>query len=294
MAKRRMIAREIAKSKKIAALKSDTARFIYVALLPYTDCQGVVSADPINLATGILSMFPYSAKQIAEALDDLSEKVLVNLYEHPDNGLLMQYERFRDFNTPDKKETPEYPLPENEESVSKTAFNYFREVSEKVLGKVSAEVELEVELEVEVKGEVEGEKNRPLQISAEERADAIIRSGNNPEHQKNRVRQKIRRLNHDFAKRHEADLINWIHHSDERIEAFWEASKPAHWQNTDRAKKARRFNFLDLLNGEFLPPDEQKALDLQSKKSSGADSSKSWTAADMLAHGSLEGNWGNN
>lgn len=147
-----MLARELAKSKKIAALKTDRSRFIYTVLLPYTDKGGVAAVDPVALASETLRALPYTAMEIAESLDELAGVGLVKLYKHPDFGLLMQYERFEEFNTPDGKERAEYPLPEEEGSVSQTALAAFAETSAKILGKFSPEVEVEVELEVEEEG----------------------------------------------------------------------------------------------------------------------------------------------
>ena len=113
MAQRRFISRRLTESDKIGKLRGDDrARFIYVALLPYTDKGGRLNANPVLLKTSCLEAFEYSAEQVADALDALASVGLIRLYRTPQHELVAQYEKFMDFNTPHPKES-ESDLPES-------------------------------------------------------------------------------------------------------------------------------------------------------------------------------------
>lgn len=73
------------------------------------------------------------------------------------------------------------------------------------------------------------------------------------------VQAALMRLCADFARQYGDQAENWTHHSDAQLGALWEASHPRHWQGGERAGKRRSWNFLDLLNGEILPPSPARA-----------------------------------
>ena len=105
MAQRRFISRRLTESDKIGKLQGDDrARFLYVALLPYTDREGRINANPLMLKASTLEGFEYSAQEIAAALDALAGVGLIDLFETPRHRLVMQYTKFDEFNKPHDKE----------------------------------------------------------------------------------------------------------------------------------------------------------------------------------------------
>jgi hypothetical protein len=54
MADGRMLKRRITKSKKLAALKTDKARLLWFYLLPFTDVEGRMEADPEDIRDEII------------------------------------------------------------------------------------------------------------------------------------------------------------------------------------------------------------------------------------------------
>lgn len=119
MAQRRMISRRITESDKILALKgNDRARFIYAALLPYTDKAGRVNVNPKGLAGTIFEGFEWTTDEITEALQALARVGLITLYAGRKHTLLAEYTNFEEFNKPHPKEAEsELPGP-NDESMA--------------------------------------------------------------------------------------------------------------------------------------------------------------------------------
>jgi hypothetical protein len=54
MAEGRMLKRRITLSKKMAALKTDKARLLWFYMLPFTDVEGRINADPEDIRDEIL------------------------------------------------------------------------------------------------------------------------------------------------------------------------------------------------------------------------------------------------
>lgn len=132
MAQRRFVSRRLTESDKIGTLRgNDRARFIYVALLPYTDREGRLNANPLMLKSSALEGFEYTAEDIAAALDALAESGLIELYSAPRHKLVMQYTKFTDFNKPHDKE-PASDLPSK--GGSTTAREALRNAIRDVLG----------------------------------------------------------------------------------------------------------------------------------------------------------------
>lgn len=115
MAQWRPLHRRITQSEKILALgDNDTARWIYCALLPYTDREGRINANPMGLAGTILEGFPYTPEQIETALAALAEVGLIVLYQTARHQLLAQFTNF-ELSKPHAKE-PQSELPGPEDS----------------------------------------------------------------------------------------------------------------------------------------------------------------------------------
>lgn len=127
MAQSRLISRRLTESDKIARLHgNDMARFIYCALLPYTDRAGRVQANGHGLNATVFEGFGYRAEDIDSALLSLARVGLIVLYSTPRYRQLLEYVRFRDFNTPHPKEPEsELPGPNDEGSAVLDAEDYF-------------------------------------------------------------------------------------------------------------------------------------------------------------------------
>ena len=96
MAEGRMLKKIISTSKKLANLKSDSARLLYTWLLPHLDVEGRFSADP-NIVKGyVVPRLKMSTKKIAEYLDDMVINGLIILYEKNSDKYL-QLNKFKDF-----------------------------------------------------------------------------------------------------------------------------------------------------------------------------------------------------
>jgi hypothetical protein len=136
MAQRRMVSRRATQSDKMLALgRNDTARWFWSALLAYTDRDGRLNASPITLKSGIFEGYPYTPAEIAAALDALADVGLVKLYRTKRHDLVLQYERFSDFNTPHKSEPKsDFPSPTASGSSPRTAADALRETAENLLG----------------------------------------------------------------------------------------------------------------------------------------------------------------
>ena len=106
MAQRRMVSKRLTQSAKISVdlQGHDLARFLYVALLPHTDREGRVNANPYGLEGTIFEAFEYTAQEIAQALQILADVGLLTLYQSKTHKLIAQYVKFTDFNTPHKRE----------------------------------------------------------------------------------------------------------------------------------------------------------------------------------------------
>jgi len=90
MADGRMLSKRVTRSNKVAGLSSDTARMIYSWLIPYTDVEGRMEADPRLLKADIAPLLDHvTAKVINSVLQELHNIGLVILYSSKDG--LKQY-----------------------------------------------------------------------------------------------------------------------------------------------------------------------------------------------------------
>ena len=87
MAEGRMLSNRVARSSKVAALSSDTARMIYSWLIPYTDVEGRMEADPRLLKADTAPLLEHvTVAVINNVLLELHEIGLIVLYSS-DDGL---------------------------------------------------------------------------------------------------------------------------------------------------------------------------------------------------------------
>jgi len=98
-----MLKKRISFSKKLGALKSDSARLLYTWLLPHLDVEGRYSADPDILKGHIFpkvkSMTP---ARITKLLNQLNEANLITLYTI-DDELYLQLKQFHKYQKIDKE-----------------------------------------------------------------------------------------------------------------------------------------------------------------------------------------------
>lgn len=119
MAQGRMLKRKITRSKKMAKLKTDKARLLWFYMLPYTDVDGRVEADPEDIKDEILrkQRKGFTINRIKECLQDLHKVGLIVLYD-TNNKKYLQYTRFANEQNlrRDKEAESEIPAPRPEQS----------------------------------------------------------------------------------------------------------------------------------------------------------------------------------
>lgn len=82
MAEGRMLKKEISNSKRFSALKTDTARMLYVMLIPWTDIDGRFHADPYIFKGNVCPRLKHITPEIVEeCLKDMAENTMILLYE---------------------------------------------------------------------------------------------------------------------------------------------------------------------------------------------------------------------
>lgn len=99
----RMLKKRISESKKLGALKSDSARLLYTWLLPHLDVEGLFSADP-DIIKGYI--FPkvksMTQTKIGKLIYELAEVGLIIIYA--ENGeQFLKLEKFHEFQKIDPK-----------------------------------------------------------------------------------------------------------------------------------------------------------------------------------------------
>jgi hypothetical protein len=114
MADGRILKRKITKSKKLAALKSDKARLLWFYMLPFTDVEGRLEADPEDLRDEIIrkQRKGFTLQAIENCLQDLHRVGLITLYETDDKRYL-EYGNFHGEQNlrRDKEAKSEIPAP---------------------------------------------------------------------------------------------------------------------------------------------------------------------------------------
>ena len=105
MAQWRPLHRRITKSDKVLALAHDHfALWLYTALLPYTDREGRLNANPAGLAATIFEGYGYDSDEIERALHALAGVGLIVLYRNGRYQHLVEYTKFKDMCKPDSRE----------------------------------------------------------------------------------------------------------------------------------------------------------------------------------------------
>lgn len=104
--------RAIGYSKKISDL-SDVAFRIWVHLLPWTDCEGRFSADPIVIKAQCLVRYTYRLEQVQEAITELASVGLLHLYDTGGSDRFLVLHDHGDYNPPGrlKNQRTDWPFP---------------------------------------------------------------------------------------------------------------------------------------------------------------------------------------
>lgn len=119
MAEGRMLKKIISKSRRLAELKSDSARLLYTWLLAHLDIEGRFSADPYVIK-GIV--FPriksITPAKISNWLNDIERKGLIIVYQ-VDSDIYLQYRKFKEYQSlrPDREPKSKIPSPQGEQHV---------------------------------------------------------------------------------------------------------------------------------------------------------------------------------
>lgn len=111
----RRLYRNVSESKKLPKLNSDSPRLLWTWMIPFTDCEGRVIADPVFIKNRILPRFEdWTVVKIKKCLKDLDEIKMIQLYEI-DGEMFAQFEQpnFEDFQKPrrDKEASSRIPAP---------------------------------------------------------------------------------------------------------------------------------------------------------------------------------------
>lgn len=107
MAQWRPLYRRLTESEKVLALAQRGDHFalwLYTALLPHTDREGRLNANPAGLAGTIFEGYDYQPAEIERAIHQLADVGLVILYRNGRNQHLVQYTKFQDMCKPDSRE----------------------------------------------------------------------------------------------------------------------------------------------------------------------------------------------
>jgi hypothetical protein len=120
MAQWRPLHKRITSSDKAYQLADEPgALWLYCALLPHTDKEGRVNANPHHILGGILEGWPYSPETIEGWLRGLARVGLIKLYANGRRSHIAEYTKHREMAKPDKRE-PESELPGPDDPGSET------------------------------------------------------------------------------------------------------------------------------------------------------------------------------
>jgi len=93
-----MLKKVVSTSRKLANLKSDSARLLYTWLLPHLDIEGRFSADPKIVKGYVVPRLKMSLRKINEYLEEMVKNDLIIIYEM-DGDKYLQLRKFKDFQT---------------------------------------------------------------------------------------------------------------------------------------------------------------------------------------------------
>lgn len=113
MADGRMLKKQISRSKKLARLKTDSARMLYTWIIPHLDIEGRLEADP-HIVKGevVPRLETFTPENIQEYLEDMAAEELIILYHHEGDQFL-QLVKFEDHQSlrKDKEAASRIPAP---------------------------------------------------------------------------------------------------------------------------------------------------------------------------------------
>ncbi len=116
MAEGRMLKRQISRSKKLARLKTDSARLLYTWIIPHLDVEGRLEADP-HIVKGevVPRLETFTPENIQEYLEDMESEKLIVLY-HYEGDQFLQLVKFEDHQSlrKDKEAVSRIPAPSGE------------------------------------------------------------------------------------------------------------------------------------------------------------------------------------
>ena len=113
MADGRMLKKAICTSRKLAALKTDTARLLYTWILPHLDIEGRFFADPDIIKGSIVPRVKNITPEIIEdCLEDMQENNLLIIYQ-ANGDCFLEYTKFSDhqYLRKDREKPSEIPNP---------------------------------------------------------------------------------------------------------------------------------------------------------------------------------------
>ncbi len=96
MADGRMLKKQISRSRRLAELKTDSARLLYTWIIPHLDVKGRIEADP-NIIKGevVPRLTTYTLPKIQEYLEDMAAVGLITLYRS-DGDQYLEMRKFED------------------------------------------------------------------------------------------------------------------------------------------------------------------------------------------------------
>jgi len=118
MAEGRMLKKAISKSRRLAALQTDSARMLYTWIIPHLDIEGRFFADPSIIKGSVVPRLKaFSEEKITECLSDMASVELITLYT-VDNDQYFHLRKFEDHqslreNREAKSTIPPPSLPDN-------------------------------------------------------------------------------------------------------------------------------------------------------------------------------------
>jgi len=157
MAEGRMIKKRISRSKKLARLKSDTAKVLYFMIYPHADVKGRMEADAEIIKGMCIPYFNWDIKKIHKNLKLLHDIGLIILY-NVNNEQCLQITRFADFQTLKEDREAKSTIPAPNSGVTQEDSGVNQENSPLSLSKVKDNIEQDFNLLWEFCPRREGKK----------------------------------------------------------------------------------------------------------------------------------------